>query len=248
MVTMKLLMLLSLLTTVFGDLRLFRGIGPLHSEKIYRHCFFWAERTDPGIMVLHQHWEQPTPSEIITLQLEKASSKVFQSVFELRTFDPEGVIFYGDADGIKNWFVLALRNGRPEIQISNEYGQLVISAGTLISDGTWKKFMVRSQKNAITLIVNEETVLVIAILPSVGLDDSLIDMRIGIGGLLINESSLLIPLRHPLDACIRNWDWLEQNTSWLVEKVSRNPNRQCPTNIVPGSFFPGVGMAAFRSR
>ncbi|XP_048450701.1 growth arrest-specific protein 6-like [Rhincodon typus] len=32
-----------------------------------------------------------------------------------------------------------------------------------------------------------------------------------------------------------------------MKKVAHNPNIQCPTNIVPGSFFPGIGIAVFRS-
>ncbi|XP_078056873.1 vitamin K-dependent protein S-like [Mustelus asterias] len=74
----------------------------------------------------------------------------------------------------------------------------------------------------------------------------MIDMRIAMGGLLINESSLLRPLKHPLDACITNWNWLHQNTSWIMDKVAQNPNLQCPDKIMPGSFFSGTGMAVFR--
>ncbi|XP_038642936.1 sex hormone-binding globulin [Scyliorhinus canicula] len=244
MLSCCLLLLLSLLTTALGDLELYQRGGFPQAEKIFNSCFFWSTNKNPRFLTLAHHWDAPIPTEVIRVQLEKVFS--FESEFYLRTYDPEGVVFYGDANNGNNWFVLALRHGRPEIQISNQYCHLVVSSGNVLNDGRWRKIAVRSQEDVIVLTVDDQIALVIAIVPSIGLDNSMENMRIAMGGLLINESSLLVPLRHSLDACIMNWNWLQQNTSWIKEKVARNPNLQCHTEITTGSFFPGVGMAVFR--
>ncbi|XP_078389889.1 sex hormone-binding globulin [Cetorhinus maximus] len=236
--------LLSLHTMASGDLSWYQGAGNLQAEKIFNPCLFWSSDGNPAFLSLAQSWEKPIPSEVVSVHLEKVSR--FESEFDLRTYDPEGVVFYGDSNAGNNWFILALRNGRPEIQIKNEHCRLTVSSGDILNDGKWRKIAVRSQENEIKLTVNQKVALAIRIFPSVGLDGNLINMRIAIGGLLINESSLLMPLKHPLDACMANWNWLQQNTSWLVKKVANNPNLQCPTDIMPGSFFPGVGMAVFK--
>uniref|UniRef100_A0A8C0NHL3 Sex hormone-binding globulin n=2 Tax=Canis lupus familiaris TaxID=9615 RepID=A0A8C0NHL3_CANLF len=63
--------------------------------------------------------------------------KKSSSSFELRTWDPEGVIFYGDTNSKDDWFVLGLRDGRPEIQLHNHLAQLTVGAGPRLDDGTW---------------------------------------------------------------------------------------------------------------
>ena len=59
------------------------------------------------------------------------------SSFEFRTWDPEGVIFYGDTNPKNDWFMLGLRDGRPEIQLHNHWAQLTVSAGPRLDDGRW---------------------------------------------------------------------------------------------------------------
>uniref|UniRef100_A0A8C7AC80 Sex hormone-binding globulin n=1 Tax=Neovison vison TaxID=452646 RepID=A0A8C7AC80_NEOVI len=59
------------------------------------------------------------------------------SSFELQTWDPEGVIFYGDTNPKDDWFVLALRDGRSEIQLHNQLAQVTVSAGPRLDDGRW---------------------------------------------------------------------------------------------------------------
>uniref|UniRef100_A0ABI8A7T3 Sex hormone-binding globulin n=1 Tax=Felis catus TaxID=9685 RepID=A0ABI8A7T3_FELCA len=63
------------------------------------------------------------------------------SSFELRTWDPEGVIFYGDTNPQKDWFVLGLRDGRPEIQMRNHLAQLTVGAGPRLDDGKWHQLV-----------------------------------------------------------------------------------------------------------
>uniref|UniRef100_A0A7N5JDS2 Sex hormone-binding globulin n=1 Tax=Ailuropoda melanoleuca TaxID=9646 RepID=A0A7N5JDS2_AILME len=63
------------------------------------------------------------------------------SSFELRTWDPEGVIFYGDTNPKDDWFVLGLRDGRSEIQLHNQMAQLTVGAGPRLDDGRWHQLV-----------------------------------------------------------------------------------------------------------
>uniref|UniRef100_A0A670J2M2 Laminin G domain-containing protein n=1 Tax=Podarcis muralis TaxID=64176 RepID=A0A670J2M2_PODMU len=50
-----------------------------------------------------------------------------------------GVIFYGDMSPGVNWFLLALRNGKPEIQIHNTLTNVTVSGGRRLDDGHWHR-------------------------------------------------------------------------------------------------------------
>uniref|UniRef100_A0A2K6GE53 Sex hormone-binding globulin n=1 Tax=Propithecus coquereli TaxID=379532 RepID=A0A2K6GE53_PROCO len=71
----------------------------------------------------------------MTFDLTKIT-KTFSS-FEFRTWDPEGVIFYGDTNPKDDWFMLGLRDGRPEIQMHNRWAQFTVGAGPRLDDGRW---------------------------------------------------------------------------------------------------------------
>lgn len=243
----QLLLALSSLAAACADLELFQRQGMVASERIHNSCFYWTSTKDPSILSLAQSGSVANFEKTLTMHRDGRDRQTQQSEFDLRTLDPEGVVFYGDTEGGLNWFILALRAGRPEIQLSNQYCHTVVSSGDNLSDGRWRRITVQSERNNIKLLVDGRPSLTITVLPNIGLEGKLINLRITVGNLLINESSLLIPLKHQLDACITNWDWLQQNTSWLAKKVASNPNIQCPTNIMPGTFFPGTGMVVFKT-
>uniref|UniRef100_A0A2I3H8Z0 Sex hormone-binding globulin n=1 Tax=Nomascus leucogenys TaxID=61853 RepID=A0A2I3H8Z0_NOMLE len=71
----------------------------------------------------------------MTFDLTKITKS--SSSFEVRTWDPEGVIFYGDTNPKDDWFMLGLRDGRPEIQLHNHWAQLTVGAGPRLDDGRW---------------------------------------------------------------------------------------------------------------
>lgn len=61
------------------------------------------------------------------------------SSFEIRTYDSVGTIFFGNI-GMDNWFLLGIRDGRLEVQMSNGNGQMVFSKwGPEVSNGKWQK-------------------------------------------------------------------------------------------------------------
>lgn len=62
-----------------------------------------------------------------------------KSTFQLRTFDPEGAVFYGDTKDGLDWFVLSLKDGIPLMQISKGDVHVSVSGGPKLNDGKWHK-------------------------------------------------------------------------------------------------------------
>lgn len=60
-----------------------------------------------------------------------------KSSFQLRTFDPEGVIFYGDTKKGLDWFILSLKDGVPLMQIYKAGVHVSVAGGATLSDGKW---------------------------------------------------------------------------------------------------------------
>ncbi|KAG5260909.1 hypothetical protein AALO_G00297880 [Alosa alosa] len=56
-----------------------------------------------------------TPAMNVSIPFNETQGAM--SNFSFRTFDPEGVLFYGDTSDGEDWFVLLLRHGVPEMQI-----------------------------------------------------------------------------------------------------------------------------------
>uniref|UniRef100_A0A674JMR9 Laminin G domain-containing protein n=1 Tax=Terrapene triunguis TaxID=2587831 RepID=A0A674JMR9_9SAUR len=61
------------------------------------------------------------------------------SSFEFRTLDPEGVIFFGDMGDHSDWFVLGLRRGKAEMQISSVMTNISVRGGQRLDDGQWHR-------------------------------------------------------------------------------------------------------------
>ncbi|XP_029382431.1 sex hormone-binding globulin isoform X2 [Echeneis naucrates] len=73
-----------------------------------------------------------------TVNLSEISS--IKSSFQFRTYDPEGVIFYGDTKNGEDWFVLSLRDGIPLMQINKEDMLVSVVGGPKLNDGKWHTF------------------------------------------------------------------------------------------------------------
>lgn len=79
---------------------------------------------------MHQ-WAAVTPIYCIFIL-----PRSIKSSFEFRTFDPEGLIFYGDTKNGDDWFILSLKDGVPLMQINK--GVLISVAGNpRLNDGKW---------------------------------------------------------------------------------------------------------------
>ncbi|XP_061031387.1 sex hormone-binding globulin isoform X2 [Eubalaena glacialis] len=162
------------------------------------------------------------------------------SSFEFRTWDPEGVIFYGDTNPEDDWFVLGLRDGRPEIQLHNHWAQLTVGAGPRLDDGRWHQMEVKIHGDSVMLGVDAEEVLHLRQVSGPLANKPQPIMRIALGGLLFPASKLRLPLVPALDGCLRRDDWLDQQarTSASVPTSLRS----CAVQSQPGIFFPpGTG-------
>eukprot|EP00079_Xenopus_tropicalis_P018376 XP_004919884.1 PREDICTED: sex hormone-binding globulin-like [Xenopus tropicalis] len=169
------------------------------------------------------------------------------SSFEVQTFDPEGVLLFGDSRGGHDWFLLGLRAGRPEIHIHNQMAKVSVSGGPKINDGKWHKVAVRSQEHRIVLEVDGQEALRIGHV-SEGVTSSLdTTMRIAVGGILTNSSELMEPLHIPLDACLRHWVFLGVTPKWLLDPTFLPHPKRCFASQRSGSYFPGSGHVAYRT-
>ncbi|XP_005997965.2 sex hormone-binding globulin [Latimeria chalumnae] len=221
---------------------LYRLPGPIYAQKY--SCPSRAE-IDENSLNLGHNWEEITPVE--TISVNSAFVNSMKSFFDLRTFDSEGVIFYGDADNGTNWFLLALRNGKPEMQLNNQFTRITVTGGLEINDGMWHKLVVTSVKNMVILEVDNETLLTIRLVTSSPLSSFIGELRIAVGGLLINTTQLLTPFTIPLDGCMKNWNWLNQHTQNTESSKQSDPNQKCFDQIKRGAFFPGIGLTVFNA-
>ncbi|XP_056420449.1 sex hormone-binding globulin isoform X2 [Hyla sarda] len=175
-------------------------------------------------------------------------SSINLSSFDFRTFDPEGIIFYGDV-GKDNWFVLGVRDRHIEVQMSNGNGQMVLSKwGPDVSDGKWRKVTVDSTINTIDVRVNGEVVVMLTFhVKNELVTPSSSTLGIILGDLPANSDvQLLRPLVPALDGCLQNWAWVKKNTEALDHAMETDENRRCFHNVEPGAFFPAHGYAVFK--
>ncbi|XP_040099404.1 sex hormone-binding globulin isoform X1 [Oryx dammah] len=178
------------------------------------------------------------PVTIMTFNLTKISK--ISSSFEFRTWDPEGVIFYGDTNPKNDWFMLGLRDGRPEIQLHNHWAQLTVSAGPRLDDGRWHQMEVKIHGDSLLLRVDGVEVLRLRQVFGQLANNSQLIMRIALGGLLFPASDLRLPLVPALDACLRQDDWLDQRAQTSASVPTSV--RSCAVESQPGIFFPpGTG-------
>lgn len=182
----------------------------------------------------------------LEFQLSELTSNL--SSFDFRTYDPEGIIFYGDV-GKDNWFVLGVRDRHLEVQMSNGNGQMVLSKwGPDVSDGKWRKVTVDSTINTIDVRVNGEVVVMLTYhVRNELVPRSYSTLGIILGDLPANSNvQLLKPLIPALDGCLRSWAWVKKNTEALDSAMETDENRRCFQNEEPGAFFPAHGYATFR--
>ncbi|KAG9348210.1 hypothetical protein JZ751_001945 [Albula glossodonta] len=166
----------------------------------------------------------------------------FDSSFELRTLDPEGIIFLGDIGSVTNWFLLAVQNRHLSVQTGHSKGKVVMSRGPLISDGKWKKVTVKKLQDGVSVFVNgEQRMTVEQSQESIDAEHGDGFLRIAIGASIPN-SNIPLTIHPPLDACMRDWEWVKQDSSVLLQD---SQTQRCWDTIIPGSFFPGNGVVGF---
>ncbi|KAG7243414.1 hypothetical protein INR49_011871 [Caranx melampygus] len=177
-----------------------------------------------------------------TVNLSDISS--IRSTFQFRTFDPEGVIFYGDTKNGEDWFVLSLKDGIPLMQIRKE-GMLVSAAGgTNLNDGKWHTLDVSNHGKFVILKVDGAGGLVVG-MQSIQTEEEISGaLRLALGGIMIDKEKMIVQFEPQMDACVREGSWLNMSVPWETEAEELWP---CFQNIQPGSYFPGSGFAIFNT-
>ncbi|XP_057712203.1 sex hormone-binding globulin isoform X1 [Corythoichthys intestinalis] len=191
---------------------------------------------------LGQHRDAWRPLMHLSVNLTKIRG--ITSTFQLRTYDPEGTIFYGDTKNGRDWFILALKDGVPLMQISRSGVLVFVVGGPKLNDGRWHTLELSNHGDFVVLEVDGSRGLL------VGLQSDTIEevvsgsLRLAIGGILIPKERLFVQLEPQLDACVRDGSWLNLSNPWETDAEQLRPCRQ---NIRPGSFFSGSGMAVVNS-
>ncbi|XP_040038328.2 sex hormone-binding globulin [Gasterosteus aculeatus] len=167
-----------------------------------------------------------------------------KSSFHLRTFDPEGTIFYGDTKNGKDWFVLSLKDGVPLMQISRGESLVSVAGGPKLNDGKWHMLEVSNHEPFVVLEVDGSNRMVVGMESNRTMEILSGELRLALGGILIDKEQMFVQLQPQMDGCVRDGSWLNVSTPWESEVEELWP---CHANIQPGSYFPGSGFAVFNT-
>ncbi|XP_066518778.1 sex hormone-binding globulin [Hoplias malabaricus] len=199
----------------------------------------------PGEAVINLGHKNPSWVPVVQTSANVSDISSIWSYFEFRTLDPEGTIFYGDTKEGQDWFVLSLHDGIPEMQIGKANILVSVKGGPKLNDGAWHKLELRSEGKYIILDINNKVELM------VGLESELIqdvvtgNIRLALGGILVDKTKLLHSFKPAMDGCVRRGHWLNISTVW--ETDTSLEVWPCFPEIKKGSYFPGRGIAVFNT-
>ncbi|XP_039112321.1 vitamin K-dependent protein S [Hyaena hyaena] len=171
----------------------------------------------------------------------------FSAEFDFRTYDTEGVILYAESLDHSCWFLIALRDGKIEIQFKNGYTTKITTGGTVINDGLWNTVSVEELENSISVKIAKEAVMNInkpggLFKPANGF----LETKVYFAGLpRKGENALIKPINPRLDGCIRSWNLMNQGASGVKEIIQEKQNKHCLVTVEKGSYYPGSGVALF---
>ncbi|XP_053162720.1 vitamin K-dependent protein S isoform X2 [Hemicordylus capensis] len=171
----------------------------------------------------------------------------FSAEFDFRTYDNEGIILYAESLDTTSWFLLALRDGKIEIQFKNEFVTKVTSGGKAINDGLWHMISVEELEHSISVKIAKEAVMNInspqnLFKPSNGF----LETKVYIAGLSRKmDNTLIKPINPRLDGCIRAWNLLNQGNSGVKDIIQQKESKHCLISVGRGSYYPGTGYAKF---
>uniref|UniRef100_A0A8C0IT14 Growth arrest specific 6 n=1 Tax=Chelonoidis abingdonii TaxID=106734 RepID=A0A8C0IT14_CHEAB len=180
---------------------------------------------------------------VIRLRFKRKQPTRLVAEFDFRTFDPEGVLFFAGGHQDSTWIVLALRNGRLELQLKYNGIGRVTSSGPVINHGMWQTISVEELERSLFIKVNKDAVMKIAVAGDLfTLDKGLYQLNLTVGGKIMSLSYKINPR---LDGCMRGWNWLNGEDTTIQETIKLNDKMQCFSVAGRGSFYPGSGFAIF---
>nr|XP_058919815.1 vitamin K-dependent protein S [Kogia breviceps] len=171
----------------------------------------------------------------------------FSAEFDFRTYDSEGVILYAESSDQSAWFLIALREGKIEIQFKNEYAAKITTGGKVINDGLWNMVSVEELEQSISVKIAKEAVM------NINKPESLfkpangfLETKVYFAGIPRKvENALIRPINPRLDGCIRGWNLMNQGASGVKEIIQEKQNKHCLVTVEKGSYYPGSGVAQF---
>ncbi|XP_068163871.1 sex hormone-binding globulin [Antennarius striatus] len=167
-----------------------------------------------------------------------------KSTFQLRTFDPEGAMFYGDTKRGGDWFVLSLMDGVPVMQISRGGVQISVAGGPKLNDGEWHTLEVSNQGMFVLLEVDGSDQLVVGMQSQNSEEVRSGELRLALGGILIDNDRMMVQFDPKMDGCLRGGSWLNLSIPWESEVEELQP---CYQDVRPGGYFTGAGFAVFNA-
>ncbi|KAM8770419.1 vitamin K-dependent protein S isoform 1-T1 [Rhynchonycteris naso] len=171
----------------------------------------------------------------------------FSATFDFRTYDSEGVILYAESLDHSAWFLLALRDGKIEIQFKNEYTTQITTGGQVINNGLWNMVSVEELEQSISVKIAKEAVMNINKPENLFKStNGFIETKVYFAGLPPKlENTLIRPINPRLDGCMRGWDLMNQGASRVEEIIQEKQNKHCFITVEKGSYYPGSGVAQF---
>lgn len=181
---------------------------------------------------------------LVHTEINVSNIRSIKSSFQFHTFDPEGVIFYGDTKDGTDWFVLSLQDGLPLMQISKGGVLISVTGSNKLNDGKWHTLEVSNHGKFVILEVDGLKGLE-AGMQSQQPEEALSgDLRLALGGILIEKEKLLVEFVPQMDGCLREGNWLNLSDPWEAEVDDFWP---CSDNVKPGSYFSGTGFSYFNA-
>ncbi|MEQ2171181.1 hypothetical protein GOODEAATRI_008042 [Goodea atripinnis] len=183
---------------------------------------------------------------VVRLRFRRMVHTGFSAEFDLRTFDGEGVIFFAGGHLNSSWIVLAMHQGKLELQLKYGAVSRVTSSGPLVNDGQWRKISVEEQGRSLVIKIDREAVMKIAVNGDLfTLKKGMHELNLTVGGVPFREDGLVNQINPRLDGCLKEWRWLTGEDTSIQETIRSNDNMQCFSSEVPGAYYPGVGFALF---
>uniref|UniRef100_A0A8L0DPD0 Growth arrest-specific protein 6 n=1 Tax=Oncorhynchus mykiss TaxID=8022 RepID=A0A8L0DPD0_ONCMY len=183
---------------------------------------------------------------VVRLRFRRRVQTGFSAEFDLRTFDPEGVIFFAGGHLNSSWIVLAMHHGKLELQLRYGAVSRVTSSGPAVNDGQWRKISVEEQGRSLVIKIDREAVMKIAVNGDLfTLKKGMHELNLTVGGVPFKEDSLINQVNPRFDGCMREWRWLTGEDTSIQETIRSNDNMQCFSTENPGTYYPGTGFALF---
>uniref|UniRef100_A0A9J7ZJE0 Growth arrest-specific 6 n=2 Tax=Cyprinus carpio TaxID=7962 RepID=A0A9J7ZJE0_CYPCA len=183
---------------------------------------------------------------VVRLRFRRRVQTGFTAEFDLRTYDPEGVIFFAGGHLNSSWIVLVMHHGKLELQLKYGAVSRVTSSGPQVNDGQWHKISVEEQGRSLIIKIDREAVMKIAVNGDLfTMNKGLHELNLTVGGVPFRDDGLVSRVNPRLDGCMKDWRWLTGEDTPIQETIRHNERMQCYAIEDHSAFYPGHGFAYF---